>query len=196
MANYTLTIKRKKFFGGESQNPPITITTPKGEYIIANGQTLSISLPEGEHTLIFTCNFKMRFDDSTFTDTRELDFELTADSIMELSASIPIINIEKFPVPIVEISSDNKLKDKAGKVIDIFKSFLNVHGMAIFFYSIIISFLVIIFIAFNPFKTGNNTTSCSHASCKENGPFHCYGKNNTCPNYTYCYKDLYCDECD
>ena len=28
------------------------------------------------------------------------------------------------------------------------------------------------------------------------GPYPCYGKNNTCPNYTYNYKDLYCDKCD
>ena len=37
---------------------------------------------------------------------------------------------------------------------------------------------------------------CGHESCKENGPFPCYGKNNTCTNTTNCYKDLYCDECD
>ena len=42
----------------------------------------------------------------------------------------------------------------------------------------------------------NSNTKCNHTSCKENGPFPCYGKNNTCPNYTYCYKDMYCDECD
>lgn len=29
-----------------------------------------------------------------------------------------------------------------------------------------------------------------------NGPYHCYGKNDTCPNYTYNYMDLYCDKCD
>jgi hypothetical protein len=28
------------------------------------------------------------------------------------------------------------------------------------------------------------------------GPYYCYGKNNTCTNYTYNYKDLYCDKCD
>lgn len=37
---------------------------------------------------------------------------------------------------------------------------------------------------------------CGHPECEVNGPFHCYGKNNTCPNYTYCYKDIYCDECE
>ena len=38
--------------------------------------------------------------------------------------------------------------------------------------------------------------SCGHPGCAEEGPFHCMGKNNTCPNYTYCAYDLYCDECD
>lgn len=37
---------------------------------------------------------------------------------------------------------------------------------------------------------------CSHPACAEEGPFPCYGKNNTCPNYTYCYQDRYCDECE
>lgn len=44
--------------------------------------------------------------------------------------------------------------------------------------------------------SNNNSSSCGHPACEENGPFPCYGKNNTCPNYTDCYKDLYCDECD
>ena len=43
---------------------------------------------------------------------------------------------------------------------------------------------------------GDNSSSCGHPSCKENGPFPCYGKNNTCPNHTNCYLDLYCDKCD
>ena len=38
--------------------------------------------------------------------------------------------------------------------------------------------------------------SCGHDSCKENGPFYCMGKNDTCPNKTYCAYDYYCDECD
>lgn len=42
----------------------------------------------------------------------------------------------------------------------------------------------------------SSSSSCGHPSCKENGPFPCYGKGNTCPNYTYCYKDLYCNQCD
>ena len=41
-----------------------------------------------------------------------------------------------------------------------------------------------------------DSTRCNHPECKENGPFPCYGKNNTCPNKTYCYQDLYCDYCD
>lgn len=45
-------------------------------------------------------------------------------------------------------------------------------------------------------KNNNNGVSCGHPSCEENGPFPCYGKNNTCKNTTNCYKDLYCDECD
>ena len=46
---------------------------------------------------------------------------------------------------------------------------------------------------------GTNSSSsngCGHPECKENGPFPCYGKNNTCTNKTYCYQDMYCDECD
>ena len=48
----------------------------------------------------------------------------------------------------------------------------------------------------NSGSSGGSSNRCSHESCKEYGPFPCYGKNNTCPNYTYCYKDLYCDKCD
>ena len=40
------------------------------------------------------------------------------------------------------------------------------------------------------------SVSCGHKSCKENGPFYCMGKNDTCKNRTYCAYDLYCDECD
>ena len=32
--------------------------------------------------------------------------------------------------------------------------------------------------------SGNSSSRCSHASCKENGPFYCMGKNNTCTNRT------------
>lgn len=42
----------------------------------------------------------------------------------------------------------------------------------------------------------DSSTSCNHPECKENGPFPCYGKNNTCTNTTNCYQDLYCDECE
>lgn len=42
----------------------------------------------------------------------------------------------------------------------------------------------------------NDTAGCGHESCAENGPFPCYGKNNTCTNTTNCYQDLYCDKCD
>ena len=46
------------------------------------------------------------------------------------------------------------------------------------------------------FLPRNTSHSCGHPACEENGPFPCYGKNNTCKNSTNCYKDLYCDECD
>ena len=45
-------------------------------------------------------------------------------------------------------------------------------------------------------KKSYSKTSCGHASCAENGPFYCMGKNNTCPNKTYCAYDLYCNSCD
>ena len=40
------------------------------------------------------------------------------------------------------------------------------------------------------------SSSCGHQSCKENGPFYCMGKGDTCNHRTYCAYDLYCDECD
>ena len=43
---------------------------------------------------------------------------------------------------------------------------------------------------------GGGSNRCNHASCKENGPFYCMGKNNTCKNKVYCAYDLYCNECD
>lgn len=42
----------------------------------------------------------------------------------------------------------------------------------------------------------DGSSSCGHASCAEEGPFYCMGKNNTCNNKTYCCYDLYCSECD
>lgn len=44
-------------------------------------------------------------------------------------------------------------------------------------------------------SSGSSKYSCGHASCKENGPFWCMGKNDTCKNQTYCAYELYCDEC-
>ena len=66
------------------------------------------------------------------------------------------------------------------------------------FYSKVITICLIVAIGFTGLTTISNSgsSSCGHPSCKENGPFPCYGKNNTCPNYTYCYKDLYCNQCD
>ena len=46
------------------------------------------------------------------------------------------------------------------------------------------------------FNSRDRSSSCGHASCKENGPFYCMGKNDTCKNRTNCAYDLYCDECD
>ena len=43
---------------------------------------------------------------------------------------------------------------------------------------------------------GSSTPACGHASCAENGPFYCMGKNDTCPNKTYCAYDYYCSQCD
>ena len=43
---------------------------------------------------------------------------------------------------------------------------------------------------------GSSAGACGHASCQENGPFYCMGKNNTCNNRTYCAYDYYCDSCD
>lgn len=40
-----------------------------------------------------------------------------------------------------------------------------------------------------------STSDCSHASCAENGPFWCIGKNDTCTNQTSCAYILYCSEC-
>ena len=48
----------------------------------------------------------------------------------------------------------------------------------------------------NSSNGSSSSNKCTHQSCKENGPFPCFGKNNTCTNFTYCYQDMYCDECD
>ena len=58
---------------------------------------------------------------------------------------------------------------------------------------LIVSLILMSLISLIP---NNSSQACDHPACKENGPFPCYGKNNTCPNYTNCYQDLYCDECD
>ena len=42
----------------------------------------------------------------------------------------------------------------------------------------------------------SGSSSCDHPACKENGPFPCMGKNNTCPNKTNCCYDYYCDDCE
>ena len=44
--------------------------------------------------------------------------------------------------------------------------------------------------------SSNKNSRCGHASCATNGPFYCMGKNNTCPNKTYCAYDYYCNSCD
>lgn len=60
----------------------------------------------------------------------------------------------------------------------------------------LILIVALIFTSFLGLLPSNSSQTCDHPACKENGPFPCYGKNNTCPNYTNCYQDLYCDECD
>ena len=44
-------------------------------------------------------------------------------------------------------------------------------------------------------KPNSSKYTCGHSSCIANGPFYCMGKNDTCPNKTYCAYDLYCDSC-
>jgi len=50
-------------------------------------------------------------------------------------------------------------------------------------------------------KTSSSKTgSWNSANVKDDGtgqgPYYCYGKNNTCNNKTKNYRDLYCDSCD
>lgn len=61
---------------------------------------------------------------------------------------------------------------------------------------LIIALVVVVLISLLVNPIDPSQQSCGHPGCEENGPFPCYGKNNTCPNYTDCYKDLYCDQCD
>ena len=64
--------------------------------------------------------------------------------------------------------------------------------------AIIVAIIILIVITIFSFTfggTNNSTPSCNHESCAENGPFPCYGKNNTCPNTTPCYLIPYCSSC-
>lgn len=45
-------------------------------------------------------------------------------------------------------------------------------------------------------SSSSSSSKCGHSSCAINGPFYCMGKNDTCPNKTYCAYDYYCDSCD
>ena len=56
--------------------------------------------------------------------------------------------------------------------------------------------IFVMIVAGGEISGGGGSTSCGHQSCKENGPFYCLGKGNTCNNRTYCAYDLYCDACD
>ena len=94
MANYSLKIARKQSSSALS-NVPITITTATGEYIIENGKTIEISLPEGKNELKFFC-----MNQQGGPADRKITFDLCADSIMEISYSAFILQIEKLPVPI------------------------------------------------------------------------------------------------
>ncbi|MBE6635052.1 MAG: hypothetical protein E7617_02460 [Ruminococcaceae bacterium] len=61
---------------------------------------------------------------------------------------------------------------------------------------LIVTLLLVLIFPSIDFKSAFGPSGCGHPGCEENGPFPCYGKNNTCPNTTDCYQDLYCDECD
>lgn len=60
----------------------------------------------------------------------------------------------------------------------------------------VVSVIALCFIVNFTMNGSSGSNTCGHPACAENGPFPCYGKNNTCPNFTYCYQDMYCDECD
>lgn len=60
--------------------------------------------------------------------------------------------------------------------------------------AVVIVFVMIV--AGGEIGNGGGNASCGHVSCKNNGPFHCMGKGNTCKNMTNCAYDLYCDDCD
>lgn len=75
----------------------------------------------------------------------------------------------------------------------------SVNRKKMYIFSIIccIVLMIVILVATGIIDLGlTKTPKCNHEACAEYGPFPCYGKNNTCPNKTYCYKDLYCDYCD
>lgn len=63
---------------------------------------------------------------------------------------------------------------------------------------VVVGVLIFLLVTLLPLSASfsSSVPSCGHDSCKENGPFPCYGKNNTCPNYTDCAFDFYCDSCE
>ena len=61
---------------------------------------------------------------------------------------------------------------------------------------LVVALLLVILFSSVGYDLNFDSSGCGHPACEENGPFPCYGKNNTCPNFTDCYQDLYCDLCD
>ena len=89
----------------------------------------------------------------------------------------------------IAILSSNIIHNEDGKKIAVKKIIMTV---------ITVLVCIALFLALSSKYTSKdtNTPMCGHQSCAENGPFPCYGKNNTCPNKTYCAYDPYCDSCD
>ena len=94
MPNYNLTIKRRYQTGGI--NPPISIATQAGDFVIENGKEITITLPAGDNRIVFLCTTNL--NDKPVTRTKTAEIHLCADCNMEICCFNGIISIDKMPI--------------------------------------------------------------------------------------------------
>lgn len=134
----------------------------------------------------FGANYKSHESDMTSFVEKQLNIfsEKTKISVLEFESAKESSMSSSHIVPILDFDNSTSESSSLKKGLKI--GLLGGAGCLIF--------AIVLAVLLNSNSPSKYT--CGHDSCKENGPFPCYGKNNTCPNYTYCYKDPYCDQCD
>lgn len=92
MKSYKLKIQRKYNYLQGGINPPATISIEGNDYVIENGKSIEINLPEGKKTIIFSCTFTIGGKETAKESS--IDIDLCQNSEINLTCSNGLISAE------------------------------------------------------------------------------------------------------